>query len=316
MEIETFVPIIIPTLNRYEHFKKCVETLSQCKYADKTELVIGLDYPPAERYVDGWKRIKEYLPTISGFKKVVVFEERENIGAAKNASKLRQYVKEQGHKAFISTEDDNVFSPNFIEYMNWGLCTFKDDNRILAVCGFKRVDTSFLQNNIYIYPQFVAWGFGMWFDRREKLDQWTDFSKLKDFVKKCPITIVFSQQIFKIVGVIRMIKNQYILGDYLPFFLPKEERYCLYPAISKVRNEGFDGSGLHCGNSLEQSNMYLNLPIDDNKDFIPQIKESLYNPKLKIAYDNVYKRPFNLKKQIIASVTFLVYKFTGKYWRI
>ena len=50
-------PVYIPTLNRYEHFRNCVESLARCTHADKIELVVGLDYPPSEKYVEGWKKI-------------------------------------------------------------------------------------------------------------------------------------------------------------------------------------------------------------------------------------------------------------------
>ena len=63
----TYYPVIIPTLNRYEHFKNCVESLSNNLYANETELVVGLDYPPSEKYIDGWKKIKDYIPSIKGF---------------------------------------------------------------------------------------------------------------------------------------------------------------------------------------------------------------------------------------------------------
>ena len=49
----TFYPVIIYTLNRYEHFRRCVESLARNTHAEQTELVIGLDYPPSEKYVEG-----------------------------------------------------------------------------------------------------------------------------------------------------------------------------------------------------------------------------------------------------------------------
>lgn len=50
-----YSPVIIPTLNRYEHFRECLESLEHCVDADKTTVYIGLDYPPSEKHVDGWK---------------------------------------------------------------------------------------------------------------------------------------------------------------------------------------------------------------------------------------------------------------------
>lgn len=52
----TYYPVIIPTLNRFEHFKNCVESLANCTYAPETELIIGLDFPPAENTWTAGKR--------------------------------------------------------------------------------------------------------------------------------------------------------------------------------------------------------------------------------------------------------------------
>ena len=107
--IVTYYPVIIPTLNRYKHLKACVESLAVNTHAEQTELVIGVDYPPSEEYVEGWKKIKEYVHTIHGFKKTTIFEYKENYGAVKNSKALVEYVFSQ-YDAYIFTEDDNVFS--------------------------------------------------------------------------------------------------------------------------------------------------------------------------------------------------------------
>ena len=53
-----YYPIIIPTLNRYEHFKRCVESLAKNIHSDKTERVIGFDFPPSNKYFDGYEKMK------------------------------------------------------------------------------------------------------------------------------------------------------------------------------------------------------------------------------------------------------------------
>lgn len=125
----TFYPVIIPTLNRYTHLRRCVESLARNTHASETELIIGLDYPPSEKYVEGYRQVKAYLPTITGFKKVTIFERPENWGAVKNYTHLINYVFNT-YDAFIATEDDNEFSPCFLDYMNLMLQRYKDDHRI------------------------------------------------------------------------------------------------------------------------------------------------------------------------------------------
>ena len=83
MEIKIYAPVIIPTLNRYEHFIKCLESLEKCTGAEKTDVYVGLDYPPSEKYEIGWKRIDDYLAEkelSNGFNKLIVFRRKENCG--------------------------------------------------------------------------------------------------------------------------------------------------------------------------------------------------------------------------------------------
>lgn len=304
-----YAPIIIPTLNRYDHLKRCVESLAKNTDADKTELVIGLDFPPAEKYVEGYNKIKEYLPTITGFAKVTILDTPENLGAYKNVVRLQDYVREQGYDAFICTEDDNEFSPNYLQYSNWGLRTFKDDKSISYVCGFKRVDVSWLKNNVYKYPRENAWGVATWFDRLDKERSFYDIKKLKDIVDRMSMTEMFAPEVEVASAVLSMIKTGYILGDTIPSLFPKEEQYCLFPKVSMVRNFGHDGSGLH-GGTNKMYNYYTNLPLDVEKTFTPIVVEDLYQPKLKSVYNKLYKVSY--RRRIKSIIQFLTYKLTGK----
>ena len=49
----SYAPVLITTCNRYEHLKRCVESLSKCTLASETDLIISVDYPPSDKYVDG-----------------------------------------------------------------------------------------------------------------------------------------------------------------------------------------------------------------------------------------------------------------------
>ena len=51
--VNNLAPVIIPTLCRYDHFKRLMESLNKCTWADKTDVYIGLDYPAKEEHRDG-----------------------------------------------------------------------------------------------------------------------------------------------------------------------------------------------------------------------------------------------------------------------
>ncbi len=316
MKNNSLAPIILPTLCRFDHLKSCIESLAANKLAPDTELFIGLDYPPAEKYVDGWKKIKDYIPTIQGFKRVVTLEASNNLTAQGNIEALKKHIRQLGYESYIFTEDDNVFSPNFLEYANWGLKEFKNDNSIFAVVGFKRVNVEFLKNNVYKFPRYAAWGFATWFNRVDKIDKFKDFDVLNKIVRSYSPTIIFSKKLYTALSIIKMIKQKYILEDTLPSLLPNGERFCLYPKVSMVRNLGFDGSGLHGSNNDEMAEMYKSIPLDKSDSFIPHIEVPLYDSQLRDAYKETYKRPFSLKNWIVSSSIFLIYRFTGKFWRV
>lgn len=50
-----YAPVIIPTLNRIEHLKRCIESLEKNTGADKTEVFVSLDFPPSDKYLQGYE---------------------------------------------------------------------------------------------------------------------------------------------------------------------------------------------------------------------------------------------------------------------
>ena len=122
-------PIMIPTLCRFEHFKSCVESLAKCNLSKETDLYVSLDYPTKESHWDGYRRIKEYLEDgVSGFRKVYVYIQDKNLGAVGNWKFLYNILKNK-YLYYIATEDDNVFSEHFLQYINEGLKMFINDEK-------------------------------------------------------------------------------------------------------------------------------------------------------------------------------------------
>ena len=169
-EKERLAPIIIPTLNRYEHFKNCVESLKKDKLASQTELIIGLDYPPSEKYVNGYNSIKDYIPTICGFKEVIVLESKTNLGPIENVNRLKEYVKNKNYDSYIFTEDDNVFSSCFLQFINDALNKYRFDRNILSISGYSHKECYSFPSRFYFTYDSCAWGLGCWINKENALD--------------------------------------------------------------------------------------------------------------------------------------------------
>ena len=284
MEISTYAPVIIPTLNRFDHFRQCLESLERCTGAESTDVYIGLDYPPAEKYVEGWKKIDEYLKekeTTNGFRTLNVIRHNTNCGVGgllSNANRLRTIVLEK-YDSFILSEDDNIFSPNFLEYINSGLDLYKDNPRCIAICGYNynSVKLDGYNKNVYLSQEYSAWGVAFsketWqeitsiINRQYAENIMSCWKKIWSIYRNEPRllnTIIMNLDCGRIFGDTMIVAYQYL-----------NNKYSLFPKVSKVRNMGFDGSGTSI---FEVDNSFAEQKIDNDDNFVcDMVDESSLN---------------------------------------
>jgi len=305
--MNSFAPVVIPTLNRHIHFKRCVESLSRCTHADKTDLFISLDYPLYEKHWDGYKRIELYLNNIKGFHTVNIIKRDENLGAMNNYLKSTSEIFEK-YDRIIFTEDDNEFSPNFLDYINKGLQKFENDPLIYAICGYKYLVPIHKEYNFnfFFYRGFSAWGYGTWKNKSKELvlssDDLTRFIKQKNNVKE--LNKVSKRHYYNIINSI--LKKEIRYGDFAVFINNiKFDQYCVFPCISKVRNFGHDGSGINCGTI--GSKVFTNQIIDDNITFEYSDSVPICNDNLLYTLRNYFSLSFKGKiRGIILHCIFII----------
>lgn len=271
-----YAPVLIATLNRYEHFKRCLESLERCTWAEHTDVYVALDYPPSEKYVAGWKKLDAFLQEKekrNGFKSLVVRRRDHNLGVGHNKSNMTELCQEirKVYDYFITSEDDNEFSPNFLVYMNKALMRFDGDERVHCVCGYNRrvnMPTGF-NGNCYLANDFVAWGVGYWSDKKKNVDYCT-FEGLKGILRdKDKYSLLRKKSPESIKNIVTMLKLRKLHGDVqINVYETLEDKYSLMPTLSKVRNHGNDGTGLHSKTMVEDFDKYFSeQPIDEATDF-------------------------------------------------
>lgn len=240
-----YYPIAIPTLNRYEHLRRCIESLSKNTHASETELYIALDYPPNEKYVIGYEYIKKYIPTIKGFKEVFVYERDRNYGVNNNIYDLYKEIYKK-YDALIFTEDDNEFSPCFLDYMDKALERYKSDSSVSSISGYNRIGLYQKSNcNIMAVPYMSGWGIGMWKDKT-RVKSMTYYLNLF----RCPIKLFkcANSSPGEVANLFNMIRRRAYCGDVCGGIYNRiEKKVQIVPTISMVRNWGQDGSGVNCG---------------------------------------------------------------------
>lgn len=271
-----YAPVVIQTLERYELLSQCVESLERCTGASLTDVYIALDYPPSQKYVDGWKKNDEYLRVKENnhkFRSFTVVRRKENYyfsGKGNGGSLLLEVFK--GCDRAIFSEDDNVFSPNFLEFINKGLDKFQNDPTVYSICGYgffynlKYKDNNFIRQN----TDYNAWGCGLWREKYMKLYD-IDVKYLRKIlynpIKSFRVWQVSNTRLNNLIYLSQ--NNNFKRADnFLTLYMINEGIYEIMPAISKVRNIGWDGSGSHCigfNHSVEEKHM--NQVIDKNSSF-------------------------------------------------
>jgi len=289
-----YAPVLIPTLCRYEHFRQCIESLSKCTWAEKTEVYVGLDYPSQESHKSGYEQIKAYLAKQGnmGFKMLHVLIRPYNYGikACKNhptnVGDLVARARKE-YDSYIITEDDNIFSPNFLVYMNRCLTKYKNNPDIFMICGYSYpISWDVSGKSTVLRQQFNAsmWGTGLWTKKEIVFEQEGLGGKMLKLLPE----VLHKKYYLKMIDVSL---GEYIVAACRQWFykdkmfsyatdicrrswLAVANQYAITPIISKSRNLGFDGSGAYCqtikqdvNNKNARSYNYSEQPIDNCNDF-------------------------------------------------
>lgn len=297
--MNNFAPILIPTLNRFEHFKRCIESLKNCTYSEMTDVWIALDYPSKESHWEGYNKILNYINSIDGFKKVQVIKREKNYGIPGNYFDAERRIFEI-YDRYIISEDDNEFSQNFLTYMNQALDYYEKEERVLAACGYNypiRIPSSY-KYDVYFWKGYSAWGAGTWKRKWEKID-WSIIN-VKSYLKhpeNIKLINNYSEHLIRFLN--KMIKSDDILGDAIvSYYLIKNNMYCVFPAISKVRNQGNDGSGTNSGRNAffskqridnGQTTFVLPNQITENKIINRKLSRYFSQKKIWRIFNKVYK---------------------------
>mgnify|MGYP000088425626 CR=1 FL=1 len=240
-------PIGLSTYTRIEHLKQTVNALKNCSFAKHSELFIFSDGPkPGDELKV--ERVRTYLESISGFKKIHIHA-REGNNRVYNNRTGQKFLSENFGK-FIFLEDDIVVSESFLSFMNTALNYFEGNESIFSISGYSPpLNTKKLgKPDVYFLPRFNAWGFGIWKNRYDKIEyiettelhQLFQTRKAVQFIKRNIGDDALLMLILDAEGKIDALDVKAIYRQVLT------HQFTVYPRKSLVQNIGHDGSGLHC----------------------------------------------------------------------
>ncbi len=282
-----YAPVIIPTMCRSEHLIRCVESLRKNSWADKTDVYIGLDYPTQESQRKGYNIIKQYLEgEFSEFHSLTVFIRKKNLGASRNTRALMKACAKE-HDRYLYVEDDLELSPNYLQYMDEALMAYENDDSVVGIAGYSYPLSWAAAPGCTVVKQNFnasAWGRGFWFKKRNKLMRFLRPNGLSRQFPRAYHSGKFEQMIdFAVKDYVTLTKNGWssrrgflnsTTDVAMRIYLAVCRRYYIMPLTSKVRNHGYDGSGLYCqriegktDSSHVDGYAFSQQPIDTDTDF-------------------------------------------------
>lgn len=317
-------PIIVFTFNRLEHTIKTIESLKKNNLASQSELFIFSDGARNEEEVNVVNKVREYIHSIDGFKKVTVIEAIKNKGLATSIIDGVTDIINKYNKVIV-LEDDLVTSKYFLEYMNDALNLYEEREDIWSISGYSpniEISNDY-KDNVYLIRRASSWGWATWKNRWKLIDwdikDYTEFKKDKKKKKEfnmvgTDVTPMLEDQMKKRIDswAIRWVYNQYKLN-----------KWTVYPIKSFIKNIGTDLSGTH--SSI--TDKYNNKLIDENIEINKNIK--IYEPlckEFKKFYDlgiggyiaiiikkiGLYKQARSLRNKIIKIFYYKEHKWKKK----
>jgi len=239
-------PVALFVYNRLWHTMQTVEALKKNELAGDSLLFVFSDGPRSGGDAKKIEELRQYLKSVTGFKKIVVREREQNVGLAQSIiSGVTEIVGSYGR--IVVLEDDMVSSPFFLTYMHDALEFYENVHDVVSIHGYlfpvKRPmpDTFFLKGA-------DCWGWATWKRGWDVFEQ--DGRRLLaaiherglersfDFDGAYPYTKMLRDQI-------EGKNNSWAIRWYASAFL--KGKLTLYPGISLVQNIGNDSSGTHSG---------------------------------------------------------------------
>jgi len=244
--MKEYAPILLFTYNRPTHTRQLIESLLTNEEAAESRLYVYSDAARSAADQEAVAEVRRYLHALTGFRSVEVIERTENQGLAANViAGVTEQVNRYGR--VIVLEDDLIVSPYFLRFMNDALDAYEDEPRVghIQACDFTQDDTL---PHTFLIKWTGSWGWATWKRAWQHFNP--DGKALLQQLEERKLTRTFDFD--GTYGFTRMLRrqtegknNSWAIRWNASLFLA--DILSLNVGRSLVQNNGFDGSGTHCG---------------------------------------------------------------------
>lgn len=284
-------PIALFAYNRPGHTRKILESLSGNEGILESELFIYCDGSKNGEDNNNVDEVRSLVKSRNWAGKTNIVEREGNLGLA--GSVIRGVTDlVNSHGSVIVLEDDLILSPQFLNYMNDALETYRDNPEVMHISGYLPPVKGDMPETFF-FRGISSWGWATWkrawerfepasgkllsrfLNRKQKKD--FDFDKSIDF---------YNMLVDQHAGAI----DSWAIRWYASVFL--NGGLSLYPGWSLVNNIGHDGTGRHC-----HSTDIFDVQVANRKitRFEEKIGENIMAAKNIAQFYRAHKKPLHLR---------------------
>tara|TARA_B100000029_G_scaffold511131_1_gene604288 strand:- start:349 stop:1308 length:960 start_codon:yes stop_codon:yes gene_type:complete len=302
---KNYIPIVCFAYSRPKHLNNMLSSLEKNSLSEFSDVTIYINGKEKNTNISNWEEVIEVASRNWNFKSLTVNVREKNIGAKNN---IIQGITEMfsSNSKLIILEDDLILGNHFLDFMNYCLNKYEDDDNIWHVNGWSYPQLFSFKSRAAVSYFMSPWGWGTW------SENWKVYIDEKHYEKNLISSLSKKERkFFNMYGglnwenmIIKDQDNQDNAWDcywYQAIFLNNGKT--IFPYKTHVFNDGFDGTGLHCGRKVE------NYPYDKTSN---NKKTSSFPDKtnsISLLYD-LNLRYFNRKINILDYINFHKSKFS------
>ena len=242
-------PVIVFGYNRPDHLRQTLSALAAADGARGSPLWLFCDgaKPGADMArIDAVRAVANDPVWDTHFASVTRIMADQNRGLAASIIGGVSRVLERAQTAIV-IEDDLIVAPDFLQFMNDCLTFYQDDPKVGSITGFCPLSTlpAGYSADVMAVPRNCSHGWATWRDRWEQVD-WDAPGAARirdDAALRRKFNAAGSDRAYRLRRQLEGRIDSWSIRFGLWQFL--DGRHTIYPSQNRIRNIGFDGSGVH-----------------------------------------------------------------------
>ena len=242
------IPLALFTYNRPAHTEATLKALSACNGRESFEFFFFSDAPRNQKDSDSIEAVRRLLRVQAPLFNAEIVEQSTNQGLARSiVSGVDRLCASHGWVVVL--EDDLLVERSFLQFMAEALVYYENSSTVMQVGATTLAPPERQTGGAFLLPVTSTWGWGTW-QRAWKSFSWVP-QGWPQIAGDADWLSVF--QLGGAADYIAMLEDRLAgrndsWGILWWYAVSRVRGKVVYPSRSLVRNIGFDGTGVHCGN--------------------------------------------------------------------